>query len=60
MIFRQEVIEQFHCKLLPSLKIAKAEAIVVEPIKRKTSDIIVIWFKLISNRDFTKEKLFWV
>ena len=54
MIFRQEVIEQFHCKLLPSLEIAKAEAIVVEPIKRKTSDIIV------SNRDFTKEKLFWV
>ena len=60
MIFRQEVIEQFHCKFLPSLEIAKAEAIVVEPIKRKTSDIIVIWFKLISNRDFTKEKLFWV
>ena len=60
MIFRQEVIEQFHCKLLPSLEIAKAEAIVVEPIKRKTSEFIVIWFKLFSNRYFTKEKLFWV
>ena len=42
MIFRQEVIERFHCKLLPSLEIAKAEAIVVEPIKRKTSEFIVI------------------
>ena len=60
MIFRREVTEQFHCKLLPSLEIAKAEAIVVEPVKRKTSEFIVVWFKLISNRDFTKEKLFWV
>ena len=60
MICRREVTEQFYCKLLPSLEIGKAEAIVVEPVKRKTSEFIVVWFKLISNRDFTKEKLFWV
>ena len=42
MIFRREVTEQFHCKLLPSLEIAKAEAIVVEPVKRKTSEFIVV------------------
>ena len=59
MIFRREVTEQFHYKLLPFLEIAKAEAIVVQPVKRKTSEFIVVWFKLISNRDFTKEKLFW-
>ena len=32
MIFRQEVIGQFHCKSLLSLEIAKAEDIVAEPI----------------------------
>ena len=31
MIFRQEVIGQFHCKLLLSSESAKAEAIVVDP-----------------------------
>ena len=42
MIFRREVIGQFHCKLLLTSEIAKAEAIVVEPVKRKTSEVIVI------------------
>ena len=55
MIFRREVIEQFHCKLLLSSEIAKAKAIVVEPVKRKTSEFIDI--KLVSNRDFDIEKL---
>ena len=56
MIFRLEVIGQFHCKLLLSSEIVKAEAVVVEPVKQKTSEFIVIWFKLISNRDFNTEK----
>ena len=42
MIFRREVIGQFHCKLLLSPVSAKAEAVVVEPVKRKTSDFIVV------------------
>ena len=53
---RHDVIGQFHCKLLLSSEIVKAEAVVVEPVKRKTSEFIVIWFKLISNRDFNTEK----
>ena len=56
MVFRLQVIGQFHCKLLLSLEIVKAEAGVVEPVKRKTSEFKVIWFKLISNRDFNTEK----
>ena len=46
--------------LLLSQESAKAEAIVVEPVKRKTSEFVVIWFKLISKRDFkliNREKL---
>ena len=50
------MIGQFHCKLLLSSEIVKAEAVVVEPVKRKTSEFIVIRFKLISNRDFNTEK----
>ena len=42
MIFRLEVIGQFHCKLLLSSEIVKAEAIVVEPVKQKTSEFKVI------------------
>ena len=42
MIFRREVIGQFHCKLLLSSESAKAEAIVVELVKPKTSDYIII------------------
>ena len=44
MIFRREVVGQFQRKLLLSLEIAKAdrEAIVVEPVKRKTSEFTVI------------------
>ena len=57
MIFRQEVIGRFHWKLVLSKEIAKAEGIFVEPVNRKTSEFIVIWFKLISNRDFDREKL---
>ena len=56
MIFRLEVIGQFHCKLLLSSEIVKAEAGVVEPVKRKTSEFKVIRFKLISNRDFNTER----
>ena len=41
-IFRREVIEQFHYKLLLCPKSAKAKAIVVEPFKQKTSESIVI------------------
>ena len=55
MIFRREVIGQFHCKLLLSSEIAKAKAIVIEPVKWKTSEFIDI--KLVSNRDFDIEKL---
>ena len=40
MTFRREVIMQFHCKLLLSLEIAEAEAIVVDPIKRENSEFI--------------------
>ena len=57
MIFRREVIGKFHWKLLLSRECAKAEAIVVEPVKRKTSEFIVVLFKLISKRDFSKERL---
>ena len=42
MIFPREVVGQFHGKLLLSSEIAKAEAFVVEPVKRKTSEFIVI------------------
>ena len=56
MILCREVIGQFHCKLLPSSKIAKAEAVVVEPVKRKTSEFI--WFKLTANRNFIGENFF--
>ena len=42
MNFRLKVIGQFHCKLLLSTEIVKAEAVVVEPVKRKTSEFIVI------------------
>ena len=38
MIFRREVTGKFHCKLLLSSEIAKAEAIVFEPGKRKTDE----------------------
>ena len=60
MIFRQEVVGQFQRKLLLSLEIAKAdrEAIVVEPVKRKTSEFTVIWFKLIPNLDFNRKNFF--
>ena len=56
MILCREVIRQFHYKLLLSSKIAKAEAVVVEPVKWKTSEII--WFKLTSNRNFNGENFF--
>ena len=56
MILCREVIGQFHCKLLLSSKIAKAEAVVVEPVKRKTSEFI--WFKLTANRNFIGENFF--
>ena len=60
MIFRREVVGQFQRKLLLSLEIAKAdrEAIVVEPVKRKTSEFTVIWFKLIPNLGFNRKNLF--
>ena len=57
MIFRREVIGQFYCKLLLSSDIAKAKIIVVEPVKQEKSEFTVIWFKLISDRDFETEKL---
>ena len=56
MILCREVIRQFHYKLLLSSKIAKAEAVVVEPVKRKTSEFI--WFKLTANRNFIRENFF--
>ena len=56
MILCREVIRQFHYKLLLSSKIAKAEAVVVEPVKRKMSKFV--WFKLTSNRDFNRENFF--
>ena len=42
MIFRREVIGQFNGKLLLSPESAKAEALVVELVKRKTNEFIVI------------------
>ena len=43
MIFRREVIGQFYCKLLLSSESTlRTEAIVVEPVERKTSEFIVI------------------
>ena len=57
MIFCPEVIEQFHCKLLLSSESAKAEAIVIKLVKQRASEFMVIWFKLISKSDFSKEKL---
>ena len=53
MILCREVIGQFHCMLLLSSKTAKTEAVVVKPVKRKTSEFI--WFKLTSTRDFNRE-----
>ena len=47
---------EFLCKLLLSSKIAKAEALIVEPVKQKTSEFI--WFNLTSNRDFNGENFF--
>ena len=41
-VFRREVIGQFHCKLLLSPESAKAEVIVVEPVKRKKREFMVI------------------
>lgn len=45
IIFRWEVIGQFHWKLLLPSEITKAEAIVVETVKGKTSELKVIWFR---------------
>ena len=42
--------------MLLSSKIAKAEAVVVEPVKRKMSEFV--WFKLASNKDFKRENFF--
>ena len=42
--------------MLLSLKIAKADAVVVEPVKRKMSEFV--WFKLTSNKDFNRENFF--
>ena len=42
--------------LLLSSKIAKAEAVVVEPVKRKMSEFVL--FKLTSNKAFNWENLF--
>ena len=39
--------------MLLSSKIAKAEAVVVEPVKRKMCEFV--WFKLTSNKDFNRE-----
>ena len=51
MTFRREVIGQFVCKLLLSLEIAEAEAIV------KGKIVSLYRFKSISNRDFNRGKL---
>ena len=56
MILCRKIIGQFHGKLLLSSKIAKIEAVAVEPVKRQTSEFI--WFKLTSNRDFNGEIFF--
>ena len=48
--FHRKVIDQFYCKLLLSSDIVKAEAIVVEPFKRKTSEFIFI------NKTFNRER----
>ena len=42
--------------MLLSLKIAKAEAVVVEPVKRKMSEFVR--FKLTSDGDFNRENFF--
>ena len=50
---------KLRCKLPLSSEIAKAETIVVDSaVKRKTSEFIVIRFKLISNRAFNRETFF--
>ena len=47
---------KLRCKLRLSSEIAKAETIVFDSaVKRKTSEFIVIRFKLISNRAFNRE-----
>ena len=56
IIFRREVIGQFDCKLLFLLEIAEAEDIVVETVKRKTNELIVIWFKTHSQIGILIEK----
>ena len=58
IIFRREVIDQFHCKLLFFSEISKVEAIVVETVKRKTNELIVIWFKTHSQIGILIEKNF--
>ena len=42
--------------MLLSSKIAKAKAVVVEPVKRKMSEFV--WFKLTSNKDFKRDFFF--
>ena len=42
MIFRRRVIGQFDGKLLLSSEIARAKAIVVEPVKQKKKEFIDI------------------
>ena len=50
---------KLRCKLRLSSEIAKAETIVFDSaVKRKTSEFIVIRFKLISNRAFNRETFF--
>ena len=56
IIFRREVIDQFHCKLLFFSEISKVEAIVVETVKRKTNELIVIRFKTHSQIGILIEK----
>ena len=57
MIFHREVTGKFNRKLLFSSEIAKAEVIIIAgQTERKTNEFIIIWFKLISNRDFNEEK----
>ena len=55
VILCQEVLRQFHCKLLtfPQRLQRLSEAVIVEPIKCKMSEFIS--FKLTSNRDFHGE-----
>ena len=56
IIFRREVIDQFDYKLLFFSEIAKVEAIVVETVKRKTNELIVIRFKTHSQIGILIEK----